>query len=261
MSIERISREELDTLVQKVQEGRQKNAKSGKIALISDIHSNYWALKEVLEDISQNGAEEIFCAGDVVGYGPRPNECCYVFRALQIPTVMGNHDYRTSYPRFSEFEFNSEAELANIWTRHVLDRDNLGWISFLALEHMKNRLYMTHGSPRDKLEEYVFEEKSEEIFGKFFESEKAKDLKLAVHGHTHLPYQKEIGDRIVINPGSVGQPRDGDPRSSYALVSTRDDDSAEVGLMKVEYDIEKTAGEMRELLLPEELASRLFVGE
>ena len=254
MSIERISREELDSLVSKVQESREKNAKGGRIALISDIHSNYWALKAVLEDISQSGAEDIFCAGDVVGYGPRPNECCYLLRALQIPTVMGNHDYSVTFPGKSEFEFNSEAELVNIWTRHVLDKSLQEWLSFPPFEYRNDGLYIVHGSPRDNLGEYVSKEKSEGIFGKFFESEEGKDLELAVHGHTHLPYIKEIGDRIVVNPGSVGQPRDGNPRASYALVN------AETELKRVEYDIEKTAGEVRELLLPEKLASRLFIG-
>ncbi len=212
MSVERIMREELDTLVSKVQEGRQKNAKSGKIALISDVHSNYWALKSVLEDISQSGAEDIFCAGDVVGYGPRPNECCYLLRALQVPTVMGNHDYGVLNKDF-DYIGGIGGKLARDFTDCIINEGNREWLYWLPVElegsvHGNGGIYMVHGSPSDPLKERVFPDISNEDLNYYFDN---LDINVLITGHTHHPFTKRVINgkevKTAINPGSVGQPR------------------------------------------------------
>lgn len=260
MRLERIPQEELRELVVRLDEARQKAAVSSTIALISDIHSNYWALKAVLEDIIENGTGEILCAGDVVGYGPRPNECCYLLRLLQIPTVMGNHDYGAVHPEDPEVTFNNDAELAKLWTSAVLDKENHEWIGFLPKKETRDGIYVTHGSPQDPMKGYVSEGEVENKVGGFLSSDEGRDVKAVVLGHTHIPYVRKVNDAYVINPGSVGQPRDGNARASYTLIDVANGTLKVEGNIRVGYDIGRTAEEIRSLLLPEKLASRLLEG-
>lgn len=229
-----------------------------KRALISDIHSNLEALRAVMDDIRQQGIEEIFCLGDVIGYGPNPRECIDIVARLPV-TILGNHDQAAL---FDPDGFNPVALRAIAWTRGVLEDaspvaggpaasnrrwDFLGELPRLHLE--EDTLYL-HGSPRDPTNEYVFPEdvynqrKMEVLF--------AKVQRKCFQGHTHIPgvfresmefvapedcEQKfPIGDeKIMVNVGSVGQPRDGDPRSCYVVQT---DDMVE--FRRVAYDFEST---------------------
>lgn len=224
-------------------------------ALISDIHGNLEALQAVLADIKSKGIQEIFCLGDVVGYGPNPAECIDLVMELDM-CLLGNHD---SAALFDPEGFNAGAERAIFWTRSVLERgtgakaerrwDFLGELSRRYRDESTRTLYV-HGSARNPLNEYVFPDdiynqvKMEKIF--------ALVEKYCFQGHTHIPgvftesleffSPEEIGFRykldhqkVMVNVGSVGQPRNNDPRSSYVTV-----DGSEIQFHRVPYDLEKT---------------------
>lgn len=226
-----------------------------KTAVISDIHSNLEALQVVLDDIRSQQADRIYCLGDVVGYGPNPREC--VDLAMQFDVcVLGNHDQGAL---FDPEGFSRGAERAIFWTRDQLEQPNgnpdiiaARWrfLGELPRHHRDGERLFVHGSPRSPLTEYVFPEdvyntrKLEKIFGLI--------ERHCFQGHTHVPgiftgegrfiTPHEVGDcytlgekKVMVNVGSVGQPRDGDPRSCYVLI---DDDS--VIFRRLEYSVEKT---------------------
>ena len=220
-----------------------------KRAIISDIHGNIEALTAVLEDIKTQGADEIFCLGDVVGYGPNPRECIDACREFQL-VLLGNHD---NGALFDPDGFSSGAERAIFWTRQELEdtsfqgaEERWDFLAKLPRTHRVDDFLFVHGSPRSPLNEYVFPEdvynqrKIERIFGFIHQ--------YCFQGHTHVPgvftencrfySPTEIGNefelneqKVMVNVGSVGQPRDGDPRSSYVTV-----DGNQLTFHRVEYD-------------------------
>lgn len=220
-----------------------------KRAIISDIHGNIEALNAVMEDISAQGVDEIFCLGDVVGYGPNPRECIDACRNFQL-VLLGNHD---NGALFDPDGFSSGAERAIFWTRQQLEdtsfegaAERWDFLAKLPRTHRLDDHMFVHGSPRSPLNEYVFPEdvynqrKIERIFGFIHQ--------YCFQGHTHVPgvftencrfySPTEIGNefelneqKVMVNVGSVGQPRDGDPRSSYVTV----EDNA-LRFHRVEYD-------------------------
>ncbi len=224
-----------------------------KRALISDIHSNLESLTAVLADIRAQGIEEIYCLGDIVGYGPNPRECIDLVMKCKV-CLLGNHDQGAL---FDPEGFNTGAERAIFWTREKLENSNSpggnrrwDFLGELPRNHREGPFLFVHGSPRNPLNEYVFPEdiynrrKMEKIF--------ALVEKYAFQGHTHVPgvftedfrflspeeidYQYRLGDgKVMINVGSVGQPRDGDPRACYVVL---DDDL--VLFRRVEYPVEET---------------------
>jgi predicted phosphodiesterase len=226
-----------------------------RLAVISDVHANLEALDAVLGEVK--GLEAI-CLGDLVDYGANPNEVVQRVRGQGIRTVMGNHDWAAVTGDTSLF--NAKAAMSSIWTRRHLSGESLEFLRSLAPELRSPfdgaEAYFTHGSPDDRLWEYVGPETHADLFGHYL----AK-LGVAVIGlgHTHVPYVWEEGGRTVFNPGSVGQPRDGDPRSSFALVDV-EGNRAKVEIRRVSYDVEKAASKIREAGLPESHASRLFSG-
>jgi diadenosine tetraphosphatase ApaH/serine/threonine PP2A family protein phosphatase len=226
-----------------------------KRAVISDIHSNLEGLQAVLADIASQGIEEIYCLGDIVGYGPNPCECIDLAMQCQI-CLLGNHDQGAL---FDPEGFNTGAERAIFWTREQLERPTdepekqaLRWdfLGELPRNHREEGLLFVHGSPRNPLNEYVFPEdvynrrKMEKIFSLID--------KYCFQGHTHVPgvftegmqflspdeidHTYALGDeKIMVNVGSVGQPRDGDPRSCYIVL---EDDR--LTYRRVEYPIDTT---------------------
>jgi len=226
-----------------------------KRAVISDIHSNLEALEAVLADISAQGISEIFCLGDIVGYGPNPRESIDRIAKCKV-CLLGNHDQGAL---FDPEGFNSGAERAIFWTRGQLEevvgsqqQCNRRWdfLGELPRNHQDGDQLFVHGSARNPLNEYVF---PEDIYNKR-KLEKIFDLvrRHVFQGHTHVPgvftedchflSPDEIGDeyplgeeKLMINVGSVGQPRDGDPRSCYAVL-----DDGMVRFRRVEYPLEKT---------------------
>jgi len=194
-----------------------------KIAFISDIHSNYEALKEVLKEIDRMEIKEIYCLGDVTGYYSQVNECCNELRSRKIPTLMGNHDWYLAGGGFC-----SRSQSVNdclIHQRKVLTRENLDWIKTFPIQFEIEDIKMVHGGWSDPIDEYLLkptEEYFKKVQGKYF-----------VSGHTHLPRIDNFGNKVYCNPGSVGQPKDGDQRASFAIFDGRFE------IHRVAYDIQK----------------------
>lgn len=226
-----------------------------QIGVISDLHSNIVALDAVLRELEEEGTEQILCAGDLVGYYPFPDETVSRIRDVGAVCVLGNHDFGliTDTPH----EFNRMAKRALDWNRRNLSEENLVYLEGipetrrLTIDDLD--VFIAHGSPNHPIEEYIWEEDiDDEFLGLSFET--VPDV--LVLGHTHRPFVKIIGETVCLNPGSVGQPRDGDPRASFAVIDT---ESYEVELRRVEYEIDWVAKETEEYL-PRQLAERLYEG-
>ena len=231
-------------------------ARTQTLAFISDVHSNLEALEAVVADL---GETETYCLGDMVGYGASPNEVIRLLAERRVTCILGNHDSAVLRGRANEF--NSRALRAVMWTIKNLDEEGRAFLSALPtsrrISFAGTPVYMTHGSPDDNLWEYVFPVTHSDLFG-FYLSRLG--VRLIALGHTHVPFVSEVPEGVVFNPGSVGQPRTGDNRASYALVKeTRT--GVEVIHRYVSYDIEKAARKIVAAGLPESLAARLFRGD
>lgn len=249
-------------------------------AIISDIHSNVEALQAVLEDIAQRGADEILCLGDVVGYGPDPEECIDIAQKLCRFCLSGNHDHAvlTRAERF-----NPLAEEAVAFTRNTLKPGALSFggrrrrwrfLEGLPTRIQEGDILYVHGSPRDDRNEYILE--SDIVFGNIAKIEQILDMipRLLFVGHSHLPgvigtdfkfwHPQDNGDRFrlmpeskfIINVGSVGQPRDGDNRACYVLL-----DGRQLTYRRVHYKFRKTMLKMQRVgPISKEAAERLEYG-
>jgi diadenosine tetraphosphatase ApaH/serine/threonine PP2A family protein phosphatase len=246
-------------------------------AIVSDIHGNLEALTAVLGEIDRRGVQHIVCLGDVVGYGPNPMECLDLIGQRSRACLMGNHDFAVFY---EPFNFNSGAESACYWTRQQFENDldierRAGRWKFLA--NLPVRIKMpgfvaVHASPRRPINEYIFPDDIYTNPGKFV-SIFERFEKLCFVGHTHVPgvflegpdfyspdeldYKFELTDeKAIINVGSVGQPRDRDPRSSFVVVT----DTA-VEFVRMPYDIETTVKKVEQVAeLDDFLGTRLRDG-
>jgi len=219
------------------------------------VHANLEAFEAVLAEAQ---GLDVFCLGDLVDYGANPNEVVEVIRRRGIMCVMGNHDWAALSGDTSLF--NARAAMSSIWTRAHLTSQNLEFIRTLAPELRTSfeaaEAYFTHGSPDDRLWEYVDPRTHSDLFGHYLAKLQVRVIGL---GHTHVPYAWKEEGKVVFNPGSVGQPRDGDPKASFAVLSF-DEQEVRVEIRRVEYDIQKAAEKIREAGLPESYASRLFSG-
>jgi len=218
-----------------------------EVAFIADIHANLTALEAVL---GETDGLEVFNCGDIVGYGPHPNECVELIQSEGVRGIMGNHDYAAVTGELGWF--NSDARRAIQWTIDELDKSNVDYLAALPRSLEEDRFTAFHGSPNDPLFEYVFpmhtDEKLSSLLG---------DSKVLVLAHTHIPFVKSLEKGLVFNPGSVGQPRDGDPRASYAILNF---DSGGVEIRRVSYDIKAEAAEIIRAGLPRSFADRLSRG-
>lgn len=226
-----------------------------RIAVISDIHSNYDALQAVLADIGNYDA--LVCLGDLVGYGAQPNEVVSKIRSLRPGTiVMGNHDYAVSTGDTSSFV--QHAVQAVEWTRREISPDNLRYISSLRSKAIfvadGVKIALAHGSPRDPLNEYVYPSAPDFIMRSLVEQSGGDQLML---GHTHVPFEFRLGSILIGNPGSVGQPRDGDPKASYAILEPSE---TTLQIHRIAYDIDNAANKIVARGLPRLLAERLYLG-
>jgi predicted phosphodiesterase len=247
-----------------------------KRALISDIHGNYEALKAVLADIRSQGATDIYCLGDMVGYGPNPCECVDEVRTRCKVAICGNHDHAALWDPSG---FNPVALRAIYWTREQLDNrgsrsainDRWDWLTNLPRSRQEPNLLFVHGSARDPLNEYVFPEdiyKPDKLDLLF-----ARVEKYCFQGHTHLPgvfttgksfirpnecdYEYPLAqDKLIVNVGSVGQPRDDDPRACYVLLTDE-----KIVFRRVAYDVNVTANRIYNIAeLDNVLGDRLKTG-
>jgi putative phosphoesterase len=228
-----------------------------RIGILSDIHSNGDALSAILGDLHR--CDKIFFLGDLVGYGAQPNQVVEDVRKLKPQiALMGNHDHAVITGDTTDFV--RYAARAIEWTRKQIQSDNLTYLSNLQVKasmHLNGmRLAMYHGSPRDPLNEYIFPGLPLFIVRNLIELATADVLLL---GHTHIPFIARDSNRILANPGSVGQPRDGDPRASYGILEVNDG-KVEFTLKRVKYDIDSAASRIIKAGLPSFLAERLYLG-
>jgi len=225
------------------------------IAVISDVHANLEALEAVLRRVE---GVELYCLGDMVDYGADPNEVIDALRERGVRSVVGNHDVAALTGDTSLF--NPRAAMSSKWTGSRLTAANKGYLRGLPQEMRLKvegvEVYFTHGSPDDRLWEYVDPWTHSDLLGFYLQRARVRLMGL---GHTHIPFVWESGDGVVFNPGSVGQPRDGDWRASYASVSL-DGDNVEVVVNRVEYDYETAASKIRAAGLPQSFADRLGAG-
>lgn len=220
-----------------------------KIAVLADIHSNLEALEAVLADAG--GIKEIWCLGDIVGYGPNPNECCAIIKKKAKYCLAGNHDWGVVGKMRIDW-FNSQAAAALKNNEKILNGENKAYLNSLPLKEKIGKILLVHASPRLPLTEYLFEDwRVQRAFESFSE-------KICFVGHTHLPAVFQKGERRIINPGSVGQPRDGDWRASYGVF---DDKNLTFELRRVKYPIEKTQAKMVKLKISPFLIKRLALGK
>ncbi|MCJ7463834.1 MAG: metallophosphatase family protein [Thermoplasmata archaeon] len=223
-----------------------------KLAIVADIHSNLQALKAVMREIEGAKIDQVVYAGDIVGYGANPNECCHIVGDAAAHAVLGNHEI--SALTKDTTGMNPHAAAASRWTAAALEEGSQKFLRSLEIESkfeagdMKVAMY--HGSVGSATE-YVFEDEiNEDIV-------RSSGCDLLILGHTHMPYVKDFGSMMAINPGSVGQPRDGDPRASFAVLDT---DRRNCIVRRAGYDIGGASEAILAAGLPRLLADRLFLG-
>ncbi len=222
-----------------------------KVGLLSDVHANLPALEAVLDDMP--AVDRIVCAGDVIGYNPWPAECIDRVREVASATVRGNHDRTVENP--SRYRANRMAEAGLEHAKETLSDEQLDWLRGLprAETFGGDRYLLVHSHPAPEREDaYVYPEEFPNL-----------DRHLGEHdgivlGHTHVQGVRSVGDGFVVNPGSVGQPRDGDPDAAYAVLDTTTD---EVALRRVTYDIDRVREAIEAADLPTRTAERLYKGE
>jgi predicted phosphodiesterase len=245
-----------------------------RIAVVSDIHANLAALEAVLAHASNDSAvDAVWCLGDTVGYGPQPSECIARLKEASAVWVAGNHE-RAATGAIGVEEFNPDAAVAALWTREQLAKDEAGLLDGLPEVLTHDGCTLVHGTLRWPIWEYLASEEAALAHMQMMETV------FGFVGHTHVPllavqepeqpddcelFRLNDGavvrlggeEKLVINPGSVGQPRDGDPRASYAIYDTSEQT---VTVMRVEYEVNATQRLMAEAELPRWLIERLSFG-
>jgi putative phosphoesterase len=195
-----------------------------RIGIISDIHGNFEALKMVLSELDRMNITEIYCLGDVVGYYTQINECCDELIDRGIPNLMGNHDWYLASGGFCPRSQSVNDCL--VYQRKVITQKNIEWLRKSEVQRFVNDIHMVHGGWSDPIDEYITEP-SAEYFAQL-------DGKIFLSGHTHIQSLHRFKDKTYCNPGSVGQPRDLDPRAAFATI-----ENGMIALHRVTYDMEK----------------------
>jgi diadenosine tetraphosphatase ApaH/serine/threonine PP2A family protein phosphatase len=241
-----------------------------RIVVVSDVHSNLVAFEAVLAAVGEY--DQVWCLGDLVGYGPRPNECVTLLSELKHLAVAGNHDCAV-VGRIGIDEFNMFAALAAQWTADELTEESRAYLAGLPTTQVAGEFTLAHGSPREPVWEYLLNAEAARASFDHFSGP------FCLVGHTHVPSifaqgpdgsvqaRRVAGDaevtlarpgwRFILNPGSVGQPRDDDPRASCLLIDT---DRGTASWRRVAYDIAATQQQMRNVKLPARLVERLAHG-
>ena len=238
-----------------------------RILILADLHSNlpaYYAVHDKINELYGKNIDYVICLGDIVGYGPYPNELCKIAESFAL-TVIGNHDVACATGNADGFK--KWAVEAVHWTFDQLSTYNKTFLSILAknelieVEERGVKLYFTHASPQDYLADYIYPEDSRERKDDLLDM--VGDNHVLVVGHTHIPfiYQSKKSGKVIFNPGSVGQPRDNDPRASVGIIEIDPDSAMRLDWIRVEYDIREIAREIQKVGLPIRLAERLFFGQ
>ena len=239
-----------------------------RYAIISDVHGNLESLTTVLERIDGLNIDQIVCLGDVVGYNANPNECCEILRDRGVPTILGNHD-AVACEIDDPWGFNPVAMNAVMWTREALTQDNVAWLRSLPDALNLGFFVGVHGAPKNR-NTYLFSWEDILPHLGFLEEQ---NCAICMMGHTHSPgifstdgvYSVDDDRRFelgadkcfFINPGSVGQPRDGNPEAAFGIIDTEANVFEQV---RAAYPVEQAAKRVTDAGLPAFLAERLFLG-
>jgi diadenosine tetraphosphatase ApaH/serine/threonine PP2A family protein phosphatase len=248
------------------------NVEASRVALLSDVHGNLPAFKAVLDDIEREGVDARWCLGDLVGYGAQPDECVELARETCDVCLIGNHDM-VALDKLDTSEFSHNAAVAALWTRDNITPESVDYLNGLELVREAGELGLYHASPRDPVWEYVLSTAQASACMDVMEA------RVGVVGHSHValwfrrdgaggavtgeaaPLGTELdlseGDWII-NPGGVGQPRDGDPRAAWVLLDLA---SWSASWHRVDYPIDDAARAIEAAGLPDVLAKRLYVGQ
>ncbi len=242
-----------------------------RVAVVSDVHANRHAFEAVLDAVEAAGAEELWCLGDLVGYGAEPDACVELARRHAAVCLAGNHDLAVC-GKLPLRQFVRGAELSIEWTRDVIAPELLAWLATLEPQRLDELVGLYHASPRDPLWEYVLSPLQAELCIDRLEH------RIACIGHSHMALRYSRADGTIatggtcrggtvldlaaatwlLNPGSVGQPRDGDPRAAWLLLDT---DAWTASFRRTEYDVAGAAAAIRAARLPDSLAERLSHGQ
>jgi diadenosine tetraphosphatase ApaH/serine/threonine PP2A family protein phosphatase len=242
-----------------------------QVAVLSDIHGNRQAFEAVLDEVAAAKPDEIWCLGDIVGYGADPNDCTAMAREITDVCLAGNHDMAVTGALPLD-EFSRGAALAARWTQEIMEARHLDWLASLRPRAAQHDVGLYHASPRDPVWEYVLSSLLAEL------CLDAQAHRVCLIGHSHVAlsfvrYDGEMatgetrrgGDELdlsegdwLINPGSVGQPRDGDPRAAWLMLDT---DAWTATWRRTDYDIAGAAAAIRAARLPDSLAERLEYGQ
>jgi predicted phosphodiesterase len=240
-----------------------------RIAVISDVHANFHALEAVLDEIDGERVDAVWCLGDTVGYGPLPNECCDAVKTRADHCLVGNHDL-VVLGELRVSDFNDEAAAAAVWTSEVLTSASRAFLESLEPSAEVDGIDLFHASARDPVWEYILTDEAART------TLELSDAQVVLVGHSHVALavtldgaqvlgglapggaEVELEGRWLLNPGSVGQPRDADPRAAWLLL---DLERKSATFRRVEYPVAETQSEMRERGLPPALAARLAHGE
>ena len=235
-----------------------------RVAVITDIHANLPALQAVLARIDELDVDGLYCGGDLVGYGPHPNEVCALIAGREIPTIHGNYDHaiaRDLEDCGCAYVTPHDRELGQRsvdWTLAHTDRASKDFMRALPFDLRfavgDSDVHLVHGSPR-KVNEYLFEDKPARLYERLAAAEEAAVL---VFGHTHKPWIREYGGVLFVNCGSVGKPKDGDPRAAFALLEA-EGDRVRARIERIAYDAAAVAREVAAAGLPAEFADRLVL--
>jgi predicted phosphodiesterase len=242
-----------------------------KVAVVSDIHANRHAFEATLEAVAASEASELWCLGDLVGYGAEPDACVELARRHAAVCLAGNHDMAVT-GEISLEEFSRGASVAAQWTREVIDPDNLAFLEALSPQGEESAVGLYHASPRDPVWEYVLSA----LLAELCMNQQRNRICLIGHSHVALSFARRDGELAtgeprragtrldvgegewLLNPGSVGQPRDGDARAAWLLL---DLDAMEATFYRADYDVAGAAAAIRAARLPDSLAERLEYGQ
>ena len=234
-----------------------------RIAVITDIHGNLPALEASLAALDAIGVDEIYCGGDLVGYGPHPNQVCALIQERGIPTIYGNYDYAIArdlddcgcaYVTQHDRELGQQSV---VWTLEHTSQESKDFMATLPFDlHFRvgdQDVHLVHGSPR-KVNEYLFEDKPPRLYERLAAAESDPVM---VFGHTHKPWIHNYGGVLFVNCGSVGKPKDGDPRAAFAILEAEDRGVVRASIERVPYDAGAVAREVEAAGLPGEYAVKL----
>jgi len=235
-----------------------------RLAILSDIHANHPALLNIIDDIETQRIDGTYCLGDLVGYGPHPNRVIDTIRDMGYRTIMGNYDEGVGFQRgecgcaYITDEDRANGQKSIDWTTERVTSDNKEFLRTLLnrIEFTVDgyRFLLVHGSPR-RINEYLYEDRPEASLRRILEP---LEIDVMVCGHTHKQYHRQVDGIHIINDGSVGKPKDGDPRACYAIIDT--EGGISVTFRRVEYPVERVAEEIIKAGLPRVYAEALLIG-